>query len=116
MQALLTRFKKSVLALLVLGSMALAQVASAAHIELDVWISGYGYVVVKNGANTGGRILWDATHGYYYTDRVNRGERVYIFATPSSGESTAPNSTLYGIWCDSKDTYLVGPRQAPWEG
>jgi hypothetical protein len=103
--------RKLVLGLAVLGSLAAPQIASAANIEFDVVVNGYGWVIVKPGSNTGGAIRWDGSN--YYTDRVNRGERIYIFATPSARESIAGK---YDVRCASLNTYLVNPVTASWYG
>ena len=115
LRSVATHLRRFFLAAIVLGSMAATHVASAAKIELDVIVPGYGYVVVRPDSNTGGRIVWDAARYVYYTDRVNRGERVYAFVTPEAGESTAAPAS-YGIWCAAKARYIVGPRSLPWYG
>ena len=106
--------RQFLLALLVLGGMAMTNVASAARIELDVIVPGYGWVVVRPDSNTGGAIRWDSARYVYYTDRVNRGEKVYAFCTPETGETTAP--AKYGIYCQSKGRYIVPKTTVPWSG
>lgn len=49
----------------------------------------------------------------YYTDRAQRGERTYIFATPQSDESTVAQ---YGVWSGSIGRYVVGLVTANWTG
>ena len=110
-----SHLRRFFLALVVLGSLAATHVASAAKIELDVIMPGYGWVVVRPNSNTGGRVAWDPARYVWYTDRVSRGERLYAFVTPEAGESTT-YPAKYGIWCKAKQKYLVGPRSLPWYG
>ena len=53
-----SHLRRFFLALVVLGSLAATHVASAAKIELDVIMPGYGWVVVRPNSNTGGRVAW----------------------------------------------------------
>ena len=107
----LNLLRKLALSVVVLGALAFSHVASAANIEFDVWLSRYGWVIVKPGSNTGGAIRYDGVN--YYTDRVMRGERLYVFATPSAGETT---TARYDVWCASLNRYLVNPVSSPWYG
>ena len=101
------------LALVVLGSMAMAHIAAAATLDFYVNLPQYGYVVIKPGSNTGGALRWDGVG--YYTDRVNRGERLYILEQPVAGENTGPYSAVFDVLCVSLNQLLVD-RWAPWYG
>ncbi|MCC7373508.1 MAG: hypothetical protein IT581_02545 [Verrucomicrobiales bacterium] len=113
LQAIATNLRRFFLAAVVLGSMAASHVASAAKIELAARIPGYGYVFLLPNSNTGGHILWNRD-GFWYTDRISRGERLCAFVTTESGESNT--NAKYGIWCKAKQRYLLGPRNLEWFG
>jgi hypothetical protein len=111
-----TQLRRVFLALVVLGSLAASPVASAAKIELSVFLPGYGVVALRPNTDTGGRIQKDG-NGFWYTDRISRGERLSALVTPEAGEYIS-YPARYGIWCKAKQRYLVGPRSldanGPW--
>lgn len=72
----------ALLALLAVGAMfSTASTASAANIRLKVSVAGYGEVRLLPGSNTGGRVVMHQG-GYFYTDRVARGELLSIESHP----------------------------------
>lgn len=74
----------ALLALLAVGAMfSTASTATAAIVRIYASVAGYGEVRVLPGSNTGGRVVWHQ-NGYFYTDRVARGELLSIQAAPEA--------------------------------
>jgi len=106
------KLSKLTATILLLATLALATAAQAAKLELGVVVRNYGFVVVKPGSNTGGAIRWDGSQ--YYTDRVNRGELVYIFAFPGVNEQAG--GALWDVYCESQNRQITGLNWMNWDG
>src|SRR5690349_2080444 len=69
----------------VLALLSFSAAANAASIRIECKVAGYstaGWIEVRNGSNTGGRVQRDSA-GRYYTDRVQRGESIRLTINPT---------------------------------
>jgi hypothetical protein len=112
---------KAAIAALALTATAVA--TQAANLVAYVNMSGYGWVQVVPGSNTGGRAVWSGSRGCHITDRVSRGETVMPVATPSYGGEYAVSfghsSTTGGrelCWVGLANSYRFVVPAAPATG
>ena len=75
--------------LVLLATLAVGLFAGQAHassISIECKVAGYslaGWIQVRPGSNTGGRVQYDAAHAVYFTDRVSRGESMRLTFKPT---------------------------------
>lgn len=87
---------------LILAAMALSVVSAttqAAGIKIECRVSGYstaGWIEVRTGSNTGGRVQRDSSG--YYTDRVQRGEPLRITYLPQTLSERCQGGSWGGIF------------------
>ena len=74
-------------AIMALAGLALLVSSAQAASVTEMWVLAKGNLwarLVPN-SNTGGRVIYNNSRGYYYTDRAARGERVEVYYAPTTG-------------------------------
>ena len=93
-------------ALALTGLALLATTSQAASIDLFVYLHGDDMALVVPGSKTGGRFVYSHYYGGYITDRVQRGEKVWAYLTPTT-TAEMKNPVIKRFWrtsdADSKD-------------
>ena len=74
-----------------LGLVATQTNVSAVRMEVSVLANGVTWARVVPGSNTGGRVVWSNTYWTYITDRVSRGETVWVDQYATYGGEYAVN-------------------------
>lgn len=85
---LIVRNVRKPLVVAALGMAILSHVTHAATIKMECKVAAYsaaGWIDIRPGSNTGGRIQFDPVQRCYYTDRVSRGEPLRVTFFPSPG-------------------------------
>lgn len=101
-------------ALALLALFAFSGAAKAANIKMECKVAGYslaGWIEVRPGSGTGGRVQRDAA-GRYYTDRVQRGEAIRINVTASTPVERCLNGAISGAYWDNGGG-LIGASLLP---
>jgi hypothetical protein len=103
-------------ALAVLGAAFLATNCRAVSIEMWVLAKGTWAILVPN-SNTGGRVVYSATYGWYITDRAARGETVSAYLSPSTAAERT-NPSILRCWltstAGSKELRTDAPKMSTW--
>ncbi len=89
--------RKMILTLGLLATVAAAQAVSLTFECKVANYSGAGWIEVRTGSNTGGRVVYDSRTGRYYTDRVQRGEALRITCSPTVSREYAVGGFLYTL-------------------
>src|SRR5690349_13396638 len=97
---LITRTAGRTVAIALLGVMGFSVAsAKAATIRMECRVTGYstaGWIEVRPGSNTGGRVQKDAAG--YYTDRVQRGEPLRVKFSPTGSEYCYGGALTGAYW------------------
>ena len=88
----------------VFGLMALGSSAQAASFALQCKVAGYssaGWIEIRPGSGTGGRVQYDRNRRVYYTDRVSRQEPLRVMITASRASEVCHNGGFAGAYADN---------------
>lgn len=101
-------------ALALLALFAFSGAAKAANIKMECKVAGYslaGWIEVRPGSGTGGRVQRDSA-GRYYTDRVQRGEAIRVNVSATTAIERCLSGALTGAYWDNGGG-LIGAAPLP---